>query len=333
MLVPPQPKQQAFRLVILRLISGLSSIGFLVAASIGTFEPSWARWMAGILGAVSVVFTVLAPQEGRGRNTIVRSYLVLLLAGVFSIAITIQPFALGTLSGFVFLGIAVGIASYKEEVPAAILAGLAMLLGVVAIVLRSSQPWSASLIFFIVGAVSLTAVFGFRRVAAEATAAAIAESYRDPLTSVTNRRGLQLGTDLLFALAKRSGQRMGCLIIDIDHFKAVNDTNGHQVGDEILVDFADAISRSSRAGDLLVRVGGDEFALFTVVPGAAELSVVAERIRAAVERLDVTPRITASVGGVVPAEGLEMDLDDLLRKTDAQLYWAKKSGRNTVSVA
>ena len=326
-------QQQIFGVWILRLMSALSGLGFLVVATIGTFEPSWVRFAAVALGAVSLTFAVLVPTGGAHRNFIVRSYLVLLLAGVFVVGLTIQPPPLGTLTGFIFLGIAVGIASYKEVVPAIILSSLAVILGVCAVLLRSGQPGPAAVVLVIVGGTSLAAVFGFRRVAAAATAEAVAESLRDPLTSTTNRRGMVLGTGLLTALAQRSGQQMGCLLIDVDHFKSVNDTHGHEAGDKVLVAIAGAIENSSRQGDLLVRLGGDEFALFAVVPGADELAIVAERIRAAVEQLDVAPSATVCVGGVAPVVGADWDLDELLRQADTQLYAAKDKGRNTVSVA
>jgi diguanylate cyclase (GGDEF)-like protein len=325
-------QQQIFGVWILRLMSALSGLGFLVVATIGTFQPSWVRFAAVALGAVSLTFAVLVPTGGAHRNFIVRSYLVLLLAGVFAVGLTIQPFALGTLTGFVFLGIAVGIASYKELVPAVVLSVMAMILGACAILLRSGQPGPASVVFVIVGVTSLAAVFGFRRVASAATAEAVADSLRDPLTSATNRRGMVLGTGLLTALAQRSGQRMGCVLIDVDHFKSVNDSHGHEAGDKVLVAIAGAIQTSSRQGDLLVRLGGDEFALFAVVPGTDELAIVAERIRTAVEQLDVTPPVTVCVGGVAPVAGADWDLDELLRQADTQLYAAKDKGRNTISI-
>jgi diguanylate cyclase (GGDEF)-like protein len=326
-------QQQIFGVWILRLMSALSGLGFLAVATIGTFQPSWVRFAAVALGAVSLTFAVLVPTGGAHRNLIVRSYLVVLLAGVFVVGLTIQPPPLGTLTGFIFLGIAVGIASYKEVVPAIVLSSLAVVLGVGAVLLRSGQPGPASVVLVIVGATSLTAVFGFRRVAAAATAEAVADSLRDPLTSTTNRRGMVLGTGLLTALAQRSGQQMGCVLIDVDHFKSVNDSHGHEAGDKVLVAIAAAIEKSSRQGDLLVRLGGDEFALFAVVPGPDELRIVAERIRTAVEQLDVTPSVTVCVGAVAPVAGTDWDLDELLRQADAQLYAAKAKGRNTISVA
>jgi diguanylate cyclase (GGDEF)-like protein len=148
--------------------------------------------------------------------------------------------------------------------------------------------------------------------------------------------------------AERAG---GVLILDLDHFKAVNDTHGHAVGDHVLTAVADALRRVVRAHDLVGRMGGEEFVVLPTRAAAGgrsvelevvELEVVAERIRSHVEdlRLEVpTLRgplviagLTVSVGGAVaPADG--SDLAALLQTADSALYEAKRAGRNTVRIA
>jgi diguanylate cyclase (GGDEF)-like protein len=141
----------------------------------------------------------------------------------------------------------------------------------------------------------------------------------------------------------------GVLVLDLDHFKAVNDRHGHAAGDHVLAAVADALRRMVRAHDLVGRLGGEEFVVMTwgAARGArsAELEsveVVAERIRAHVEglRLEVPTRhgeltiagLTVSVGGAVPAAA-GSDLAALLHAADTALYAAKRAGRNTVRVA
>jgi diguanylate cyclase (GGDEF)-like protein len=148
--------------------------------------------------------------------------------------------------------------------------------------------------------------------------------------------------------ADRAG---GVLILDLDHFKAVNDTHGHAVGDHVLTAVADALRRVVRAHDLVGRMGGEEFVVLPTRVGSGgrsvelesvELEVVAERIRAHVAglRLEVpTLRgplviagLTVSVGGAVAAAG-GSDLAALLQTADTALYEAKGAGRNTVRIA
>lgn len=328
----PTVQQSEFQLAVLRLISGGLSIGMLVAGLLGTFDPMWVRNLMIAASAACGLFTI-ALAWVHGRNiALVRVFLVAVMATVFIGSLTIQPTPLGTLSGFVFLGISVGIAAYEKLVPAILLSLGSVFFGVLSIALRSSVPAEATGVFLAVAAACLFAVFGFRRVAASATADAVADSLKDPLTGATNRRGLTLGTSLLSAIAERKEQKLGCLIIDIDHFKAVNDDYGHEAGDRVLVAVADGIQRVARQEDLFVRIGGEEFALFTVVESPRDLSQIAERLRAAVEELETEPRTTVSIGGALRSPGASVRLEDLMQAADRQLYAAKSAGRNAVRV-
>jgi len=329
----PTAQQSEFQLAVLRLISGGLAIGFALAGIWGEFESMWLRSVAIAAAVICVLFTAALTWFHGRRDLVVRSFLSVIMATVFLLGLTIQPAPLGTLSGFVFLGIAVGIASYEKLGAAIVMSLVSVGFGIVSIALRSTVPAPALGVFVAVAAASLFAVFGFRRVAASATAEAIADSLKDPLTGITNRRGLALGTSLLGALADRTGQRLGCLILDLDHFKAVNDNFGHEAGDTVLVAVARRIQEVARQGDLFVRMGGEEFAVFTVVRSIKELTLVADRLRAAVEDLAVEPRITTSVGGALQSSGAELHLEELMSRADRQLYDAKASGRNTVRVA
>jgi diguanylate cyclase (GGDEF)-like protein len=159
--------------------------------------------------------------------------------------------------------------------------------------------------------------------------AAADEARRDPLTGVLNRRAIEttLKTDWDRGTA-------ALIMIDLDHFKHVNDTFGHGVGDDVLRACAEAWGTSVRDGDLLGRLGGEEF--FFVLPrtSADEARVIAERLRASTEALDV-----GGVGGWLTASFgvVEWSPDELwgdaLRRADRALYMAKDSGRNRVIAA
>jgi diguanylate cyclase (GGDEF)-like protein len=334
---PPLPssnqQEATIQLATVKLISGGMAVGFLTVAVMAQVEPEWVRYLAASAAGVSALFTVVLSRVRTHFPLVARAILALLMAALFIVGLSIQPASLGTISGFVFLGIAVGIGSYETFSAAVVMSLAAVAFGVLSIVARSSVVAPAAGVFIAVAGVSLFAVFGFRRVAKRANEQAIADSLTDPLTGMTNRRGLTLGTTILGAVAERSGQRLGCLILDLDHFKAVNDGYGHATGDRVLVSVAQAVQRIARRGDLLVRVGGEEFALFTVVSQSSELKAIGERVRLAVEQLDISPRVTTSVGGALHSSGPNNSLESLMMAADSALYLAKESGRNLVRMA
>jgi diguanylate cyclase (GGDEF)-like protein len=155
----------------------------------------------------------------------------------------------------------------------------------------------------------------------------------DPLTGVYNRRRLlELGE--YECLREFRNRRGFCLLaLDIDHFKRVNDTHGHAVGDETLVRFVQACSGCLRAMDTLGRSGGEEFSVLLPETVLADAQDVAERMRAAVERCvmagSVEPfNVTVSIGVAQLREGEAFD--ELMARADLLLYAAKESGRNRV---
>jgi diguanylate cyclase (GGDEF)-like protein/PAS domain S-box-containing protein len=157
----------------------------------------------------------------------------------------------------------------------------------------------------------------------------------DPLTGLPNRRGLGEALAAALARQRRGGPAVALLYIDLDDFKAVNDALGHEAGDYLLGEVADRLRASIRAGDTPGRLGGDEFAVLVEGSGVTDAQVIAARIVAALAapmRIGtVTTTISASVG-VAPATAGET-ADDLLRRADAALYTAKRSGKNQSHLA
>ena len=161
----------------------------------------------------------------------------------------------------------------------------------------------------------------------------------DDLTGVLARRALLKQGDRLLERYQRESTGLAVMMVDVDHFKQVNDQHGHGAGDRLLVSIAQTMARALRADDVLGRMGGEEFA--AVLPGVSptEAQAIAERVRSAVERqaLDATQsgpqRATVSIGLVHSATlGAEADMDTLLLAADTALYRAKAEGRNRVMV-
>jgi diguanylate cyclase (GGDEF)-like protein len=155
----------------------------------------------------------------------------------------------------------------------------------------------------------------------------------DALTGVFNRRRFDELAETELARARRYGHVLSVFILDIDHFKRVNDTHGHGAGDEVLVAFAGLVRRGVRETDHCARWGGEEFVVLTPVvdpQGAAEL---AERLRRsfAAHDLGSIGRVTASFG--VAQYRPDETIDSLFGRADQALYRAKESGRDRAEVA
>ena len=159
-------------------------------------------------------------------------------------------------------------------------------------------------------------------------------SLHDALTGLANRRFLNENEKHLIAAAKRSGKQMAVLVVDLDDFKAVNDTHGHAAGDQVLVMSAQRMKQLLREADVIARFGGDEFVI--VLGQVDDAETAREVARRMVESLRQpiplaeggTARIGASVGIAMCCAGSET-LNELLRKADAALYAAKRDGKST----
>lgn len=157
----------------------------------------------------------------------------------------------------------------------------------------------------------------------------------DALTGLANNRATQDNLKRLLAIAHRTGRPLTVILLDLDHFKSINDTFGHPVGDDVLEAVGAVLTSNVRASDFAGRYGGEEFVVLLPETDAEGATTVAEKMRHALTMLHVpvyTGRVTASFGvAAYPEHGADPDL--LLAAADEALYRAKADGRNLVRVA
>lgn len=154
------------------------------------------------------------------------------------------------------------------------------------------------------------------------------QAQTDPLTGLFNRRGLEDAIELLGG----RNQGLALVAVDVDHFKAINDNHGHDVGDEVLARLAGVLRQCSRDGDLAFRLGGEEFLLVLPDTALGAAGDVAERLRRMVEQTRIEPvgHVTVSLGVALCASG--GTFAEALKRADELMYQAKQQGRNRVIV-
>jgi diguanylate cyclase (GGDEF)-like protein len=182
-------------------------------------------------------------------------------------------------------------------------------------------------------------VFLLRRRVQRLLAETQALSSTDPLTGLANRRWLVAQAPRIWRQARRDGQRVAALVLDLDHFKRLNDDFGHAAGDAVLRKVAAALSATVRPADVLARTGGEELVVLGLVGGPTEAHQLAERLRQAVSTSSAGAdhTVTVSIGVALappsPADEITDALWRLIDRADAAMYEAKRTGRDRVTVA
>ena len=160
----------------------------------------------------------------------------------------------------------------------------------------------------------------------------------DPLTDVANRRHLTEKLEEEYLRARRYDRPLSVALLDIDHFKRINDTHGHPAGDHALIEVAKIIKSTLRCHDFVARYGGEEFAMLLPETSADRAIMALERVRSAIERADIRYgdqrlELTVSLGMAAFPHELVARASDFISLADAALYDAKRSGRNRVVAA
>lgn len=159
---------------------------------------------------------------------------------------------------------------------------------------------------------------------------------QDPLTGATNRRGMDLALEREMARARRHNEPLSVVMLDVDHFKQINDTHGHSAGDAALVHLTQIARESLRGGDTLVRYGGEEFLLVLPQTGVKGAEYIAHKLQTLLQRSplaygSVSITLTLS-GGVAELEAADT-MSSLINRADQALLRAKRAGRNRVMLA
>jgi diguanylate cyclase (GGDEF)-like protein len=159
------------------------------------------------------------------------------------------------------------------------------------------------------------------------------KTIHDKLTNAYNREYFELHYEDYIEETLKSGEYLGIALIDIDHFKNVNDRYGHDIGDSVLKEFVGTLNQFSRKNDIVIRWGGEEFIIMMKINSKFALARALEHYRKVIAQHDFEyiGRVTCSLGGAFYQKG-EL-IEDTLQRADQELYKAKESGRNTVSIA
>ena len=160
------------------------------------------------------------------------------------------------------------------------------------------------------------------------------QSITDPLTQLYNRRYLMDIGLMQFQLSCHNNQPLSVIAFDIDYFKNINDTYGHDIGDEILIKVSQAAKESLRSADILARVGGEEFTVILVNTNADKALEIAQRIQESIRETYVLigkKKVTCTVSiGIITTDENTLLYSDILKRADAQLYKAKDNGRDRI---
>ena len=330
----------------------LFAAGWLLIATRGAVPPVLSVALADGLLLEGLCFWLAALYEFDGRGVPLRLLLAPGPVLVAAVVPLLEDYALLTLlvsvayavvlaaMGRVLLGMRAKVALGLRRATTAILG-----VGAAVTLVRAAYVWldahaglfTGSLVhvaaFMMLFAVALTSSFAFLALQrAQAEEELVHLAMFDPLTELFNRRAFMELAERAFAAARRGGQPLAVLMVDVDHFKAVNDRHGHQTGDRVLAGLAQRLKSCLRAPDVVGRYGGEEFC--AVLPGAGHADAVAaaERIRAAVAAEPIAGiAVTVSAGVASCLHPRQRTVEAVIGRADAALYTAKALGRNRVT--
>jgi diguanylate cyclase (GGDEF)-like protein len=313
-------------------VRALRHLTFLTQGAVLIGCSHWIGWWpTGVMAVVGLVFAL----SDRWMPRVARPEIVFAFAFVVAqVAITVSAMISGGPEQPVILWYAVAVSSLPGRFTTrGIVAGVAVTLALLVVATAGADPGAVadqpSMLVFPAALVVSVALFGWAHMHSEV--AQRAEAVMDPLTQMLNRKALVARVQELAQQTALTGRPIGLVLGDLDHFKAVNDRAGHQIGDAVLRDVAFRWRLTLRAYEMAYRLGGEEFVVLLPGSDLAETAAVAERLRRSVGAAPVAGQaVTMSFGVAASAEGEPFDFDALYRQADAALYRAKDAGRDRV---
>ncbi len=303
--------------------------------------------MLGIVGALGVFpFAVIRFLNGDYRMALLDSILVALLAGLsyflyrsHQVRITSMALALITIAGVLATIYLKGVSQvywlypvligvfFLVERREALIASILTVAALIPFFATEFMPFELTRILITIG-VTCSLAYAFATITRGQRDELMNLATRDPLTGIGNRRAMQDKLDEVIASRNRTNRNCCLLMLDLDHFKKVNDRHGHAKGDEILIKLTEIIEIRIRETDNIYRIGGEEFVIVVEDQNIESASRLAEQLRTIVEANELTPEpsLTISIGVAQHVQG--ESADSWMSRADNALYAAKHSGRN-----
>jgi len=319
-------------------VLALLAIAAQTSAWVGRASTVRAGWpvMAALTGVLAFTVVVAA---ARGHRLGDRAFVVLLLGNQLSAVTAVGVINGGgqvseaTVSLLTAMLLGALFCGRRRQVAVLAVSAVAMIVATASTAPSSTTPAGD----VTAGAFTVIAVSVIVRILRDLAITAVDQARRgevtDPLTGLANRRGLERSGGPYWADHARGQHPIAVLVIDVDHFKQVNDTQGHAGGDEVLRRLAALVSGSLRAGDVAVRLGGEEFLVLCSIP-PDQAQRVAERLRRSVQEnlAPVTVSIGVHVATPTDQDLLPTSIWAAVNRADQALYAAKNSGRNCVAL-
>jgi len=335
----PFERETGERLWLAYRAAGVPAVLLLVfAASVARYASVWAPWVIVGLTVLGMLLVLVRRRLHVLPRALEVAVVLCVAAALGVLGLTVVPVETSAVAAMGMLSLAVVSTTRASSVGSytAIAAGL--ILGTLILVVHAG--FGPGPVASYVGTFLLTmlTVRRLHRSMLEAERRAVVASVTDALTGINNRSSLPAEFARLVAQAGRSTQQVGLVMLDLDHFKLINDEHGHLMGDDVLRQVGDLLHESSRLGDLAVRYGGEEFLLAAVVSDVAEMKGIAERVRSSVAGLPTVQVVTVSAGVTArdPAAsdpGPDQLLLMMITEADRALYEAKQAGRNQAIIA
>lgn len=315
----------------LSIITLMGLFGVIGISPYAVYRLATGNYLVGLADTVIVLSTVFAVLYSWRTGDTVKPGIY--LAAVFSVGSTLIAINLGVnglfwiypLILFNFFMVSPGKALLATTLVLSTLVGYAKLVS--ATVFESDYQMLSFLVTSMMAS-TLTFIFAYRTRNQREQLQQLA--IQDPLTGARNRRAMNEELRIASAIQRRHGNSYGVLVMDLDHFKQINDSYGHQAGDQVLVDFVGLIKRSSRKEDRLFRFGGEEFLLLLPNTDKAGLLAAAQHLQQQIAEHLQGPggAVTMSVGGAILRHGEHWEA--MLKRADQRLYQAKSAGRNCI---